>query len=203
MLAACACVLAAGCTGSQHLAKPWASPMQYSTGLPDAPYPPRDLVMFDAVNGRVLMWSDLIDLAAWADVIVISYVEDDAGGVWMQEAVTEDTIAAFPTSTFFQSSGDTGAVLAELSGDSSKSKHVLIHYNGTESLPDLSSAIRSRYPNYRVFTLALLPSPVRFLRNEDVRKADVVAYTTPTRVVLPSELQSDQPRSVEDRKERK
>jgi hypothetical protein len=193
-----ALTLTAACTGSTHLAKPWASPMQSSTALPDTPYPPRDLAMFDAVNGRVLMWSDLIALSAWADVVVISNAKDDPGGLWMQTALTEDTIAAFPPSACFRASGDAASVVAELNATPTQNRCVLIHYDGPESLPDLSSAIRHAHPGDKVLTLALLPSPARFLRTEDVRKADVVAYTTPTNVVVPSELQPDQPRAPDD-----
>ena len=191
------------CTGSLQLAKPWAAPMQYSTGLADTPFPPRDFAMFDAVNGRVLMWSDVIDLTAWADVIVISHEQSCLGGVWMQDALTEDVLAAFPPSSFFESTGDVATVVTELNNSPKDSRRVLIHYTGVEPLHDVATAIRTAHPTDNVFTLALVSSSVRFLRNEDVRKADVVAYTAPTRVVPPSDLQSDQPRSPKDLKIRK
>jgi len=191
------------CTGSLQLAKPWAAPMQYSTALADTPYPPRDFAMFDAVNGRVLMWSDVIDLTAWADVIVISHEKTCPGGVWMQEALTEDVVAAFPPSSFFESTGDADTVVTELNNSPKDSRRVLIHYTGVEPLHDIATAIRKAHPTDNVFTIALVSSSVRFLRNEDVRKADVVAYTAPTRVVPPSDLQSDQPRSPKDLEIRK
>jgi len=191
------------CTGSLQLAKPWAAPMQYSTALADTPFPPRDFAMFDAVNGRVLMWSDVIDLTAWADVIVISHEKTCPGGVWMQDALTEDVLAAFPPSSFFESTGDADTVVTELNNSPKDSRRVLIHYTGVEPLHDIATAIRKAHPTDNVFTLALVSSPVRFLRNEDVRKADVVAYTAPTRVVPPSDLQSDQPRSPQDLQIRK
>jgi len=191
------------CTGSLQLAKPWAAPMQYSTALADTPFPPRDFAMFDAVNGRVLMWSDVIDLTAWADVIVISHEKTCPGGVWMQDALTEDVLAAFPPSSFFESTGDADTVVTELNNSPQDSRRVLIHYTGVEPLHDIATAIRKAHPTDNVFTLALVSSPVRFLRNEDVRKADVVAYTAPTRVVPPSDLQSDQPRSPQDLQIRK
>lgn len=191
------------CTGSLQLAKPWAAPMQYSTGLADTPFPPRDFAMFDAVNGRVLMWSDVIDLTAWANVIVISHEKSCPGGVWMQEALTEDVVAAFPPSSFFESTGDADTVVTELNNSPKDSRRVLIHYTGVEPLHDVATAIRKAHPTDNVFTIALVSSSVRFLRNEDVRKADVVAYTAPTRVVPPSDLQSDQPRSPQDLEIRK
>ena len=197
-----ALALQINCTGSLQLAKPWAAPMQYSTGLADTPFPPRDFAMFDAVNGRVLMWSDVIDLTAWADVIVISHEKTCPGGVWMQDALTEDVVAAFPPSSFFESTGDAATVVTELNNSPKDSRRVLIHYTGAEPLHDVASAIRQAHPTDNVFTIALVPSPARFLRNEDVRKADVVAYTAPTRVVPPSDLQNDQPRSTQDLQKR-
>ena len=191
------------CTGSIQLAKPWAAPMQYSTALADTPYPPRDFAMFDAVNGRVLMWSDVIDLTAWADVIVISHEKTCPGGVWMQDALTEDVLAAFPPSSFFESTGDPATVVTELDNSRKDSRRVVIHYTGTDPLHDVATAIRKAHRTDNVFTIALVSSSVRFLRNEDVRKADVVAYTAPTRVVPPSDLQSDQPRSPKDLEFRK
>jgi len=193
-----ALALQINCTGSLQLAKPWAAPMQYSTALADTPFPPRDFAMFDAVNGRVLMWSDVIDLTAWADVIVISHEKTCPGGAWMQDALTEDVVAAFPPSSFFESTDDAATVVTELNNSPKDSRRVLIHYTGAEPLHDIASAIRKAHPTDNVFTIALVPSPARFLRNEDVRKADVVAYTAPTRVVPPSDLQSDQPRSTQD-----
>lgn len=154
--------------------------------------------MFDAVNGRVLMWSDVIDLTAWADVIVISHEQSCSGGAWMEDALTEDVLAAFPPSSFFASTGDTATVVTELNTSPKDSRRVLIHYTGAEPLHDIASAIRKAHPTDNVFTIALVSSSVRFLRNEDVRKADVVAYTAPTRVVPPSDLHSDQPRSTQD-----
>jgi hypothetical protein len=74
---------------------------------------------------------------------------------------------------------------------------------GTDPLHDVASAIRKAHRTDNVFTIALVSSSVRYLRNEDVRKADVVAYTAPTRVVHPSDLESDQPRSPKDLKIRK
>jgi hypothetical protein len=191
------------CTGSLQLAKPWAAPMQYTTGLADTPFPPRDFAMFDAVNGRVLMWSDVIDLTAWADVIVISHEKTCPGGVWMQEALTEDVLAAFPPSSFFESTGDPAIVVTELDNSRKDSRRVVIHYMGTDPLHDVASAIRKAHRTDNVFTIALVSSSVRYLRNEDVRKADVVAYTAPTRVVHPSDLESDQPRSPKDLEFRK
>ncbi len=199
---ALALALQINCTGSLQLAKPWAAPMQYSTALADTPYPPRDFAMFDAVNGRVLMWSDVIDLTAWADVIVISHEKTCPGGAWMQEALTEDVVAAFPPSSFFESTGDAATVVTELNNSPKDSRRVLIHYTGAEPLHDIASAIRKAHHTDNVFTIALVPSPARFLRNEDVRKADVVAYTAPTRVVPPSDLQNDQPRSTQDLQKR-
>ena len=177
--------------------------MQYSTTLADTPFPPRDFAMFDAVNGRVLMWSDVIDLTAWADVIVISHEKTCLGGVWMQEALTEDVLAAFPPSSFFESTGDPATVVTELDNSRKDSRRVVIHYMGNDPLHDVASAIRKAHRTDNVFTIALVSSSVRFLRNEDVRKADVVAYTAPTRVVPPSDLQSDQPRSPKDLEFRK
>ena len=199
---ALALALQINCTGSLQLAKPWAAPMQYSTKLADTPFAPRDFAMFDAVNGRVLMWSDVIDLTAWADVIVISHEKTCAGGVWMQDALTEDVLAAFPPSSFFESAGDPDAVVTDFDNSPKDSRRVVIHYTGTDPLHDVASAIRKAHRTDNVFTIALVPSPARFLRNEDVRKADVVAYTAPTRVVAPSDLQGDQPRSPQDLKKR-
>ena len=114
----------------------------------------------------------------------------------------EDVLAAFPPSSFFESTGDAATVVTELNNSPKDSRRVLIHYTGAEPLHDVASAIRWAHPTDNVFTIALVPSPARFLRNEDVRKADVVAYTAPTRVVPPSDLQNDQPRSTQDLQKR-
>ena len=88
--------------------------------------------------------------------------------------------------------------MTELDNSRKDSRRVVIHYMGTDPLHDVASAIRKAHRTDNVFTIALVSSSVRYLRNEDVRKADVVAYTAPTRVVHPSDLESDQPRSPKD-----
>ena len=74
-------LLAVACNGGDQLGEPWGSPMQYATGLSDTPYAPRDLAMFDGVNGRVVMWADLMRLVRRTSVIVVDGKADDRGAV--------------------------------------------------------------------------------------------------------------------------
>ena len=181
--------LCAACTGADQLGEPWGSPVQYSTALPDTPYPPRDLAMFDGVNGRVLMWADLMRLVRRTEVIVVDDTPTDAGSVAVRNALLDDVQAAFkPTATI--DCGQGGVACAESVSDAFKagSRRVVVRASNTDSLSGLSSAIRTGSPTTTVTTVALVPSAARFLREGDRERADVVVYTAPTRTVAPSDL---------------
>jgi len=85
----------ASCTGGDRLGEPTGSPMQFSTALPVNPAAPRDLCMFDGVNGRVLTWSDLTRLVRRTDVIVFGG-EGGPADESVRKALADDAQAAFP-----------------------------------------------------------------------------------------------------------
>jgi hypothetical protein len=181
--------LPAACTGADQLGEPWGSPMQYTTALPDTPYPPRDLAMFDGVNGRVVMWADLMRLARRTDVMVIEANADDARTTAAGEALVQDVQSSFPPVAVIECGAD-GMACASAVSDAFKagSRRVVVRVRGSDSLSGLSSAIRSGSLFTSVTTVALVPSAARFLREGDRERADVVAYTAPTRAVSPADL---------------
>lgn len=175
----------ASCTGGDQLGEPWGSPMQRSTGLSDTPYPPRDLAMFDGVNGRVVMWADLMRLTRRTSVMVIDGKADDRGAVSMRNALVEDIQSAFPPVAMVDCGDDADACAARVSEALDANRRVIVRCNGTTSVADASRAIRSRCWFTGVTTVALIPSQDRELRVQDRDLADVVAYTAPKRVFTP------------------
>lgn len=181
--------LPAACTGADQLGEPWGSPLQYSTALPDTPYPPRDLVMFDGVNGRVVMWADIMRLVRRTDVIVIDGTANDAGAVAARDALVADVQSSFPPTAVVDCTQD-AATCTEQVRDAWKEKprRVVVRNTGPDSLEALSRAIRANGLFTSVTTVALVPSAARFLQEGDRERADVVIYTAPTRVVTPADL---------------
>jgi len=57
---------------------------------------PRSLPMFTSDDGKPINWQDLLNAAAWADVIIIGEQHDDSVGHAVQLAVVQDTIQRFP-----------------------------------------------------------------------------------------------------------
>lgn len=195
--AACLTLLAClpvACTGADQLGEPWGSPMQYATALPDMPYPPRDLVMFDGVNGRVVMWADLMRLVRRTDVIVVDGSASDAGAVAARNALVADVQSSFPPVEVVDSDQDADAC-ADLVHDAwnQKPRRVVVRSTGPDSLQTVSRAIRARSLFTSVTTVALVPSAARFLQEGDRERADVVIYTAPTRVVTPADLPANRP----------
>lgn len=181
--------LPAACTGADQLGEPWGSPVQFATALPDTPYPPRDLAMFDGVNGRVVMWADLMRLVRRTDVIVVDATADDVRSVAARDALVQDVQSSFPPVTVVECGND-GIACAEAvtAAFKSGSRRVVARVTGADSMSGLSSAIRSGNLFTSVTTVAVVPSPARFLRDSDRERADVVIYSAPTRAVTSSDL---------------
>lgn len=179
-------LLLPACTGGDQLGEPWGSPMQHSTALSDTPYPPRDLAMFDGVNGRVVMWADLVRLVRRTSVIVIDATADDRGAVAMRSALIEDVQAAFPPVAIVDCEDDADGCAARVSDALDSNRRVIVRCVGGVRVADASRAIRSRCWFTGVTTVAMVASPDRELRPQDRDLADVVAYTAPQRVFTPS-----------------
>jgi hypothetical protein len=67
-------------------------------------------------------------------------------------------------------------------------RRVVVRCRGSVTMSEVGAAIGSRYWWTGVTTVALVPSSSRALRPEDRDLADVVAYTTPTRIVRPEDV---------------
>ena len=57
----------------------------------------RSLTMFTG-EGQPIVWNDVLDAAAWADVIILGEQHDDAVGHAVQLAVVQDVMARWPRS---------------------------------------------------------------------------------------------------------
>lgn len=64
--------------------------------VPDRPWSPTGLPMFEGDSGRVATWSTLIDAIADADVIVLGEEHDDAAAHRFQLAILEQMLATWP-----------------------------------------------------------------------------------------------------------
>ena len=181
-------LLAASCNGGDQLGEPWGGPMQYSTALPDTPYPPRDLAMFDGVSGRVVMWADLMRLNRRTTVLVVDGLAQDPGSVAMRKALIEDVSAAFQPTAVVDCGDDVRDCAARAGAAMQSSRRVVIRCTGSVSVADTAHEISQRFWCAGVTSVALVPSSSRVFRPEDRDLADVVAYTAPTRVVAPRDL---------------
>lgn len=189
----CSLLPIASCNGGDQLGEPWGSPVQFSTGLSDTPYPPRDLAMFDGVNGRVVMWADLMRLVRRTSVIVVDGRADDRGATSMRAALVEDVQAGFPPVTIVDCGDDADACASKVSDALDASRRVVVRCVGGVSVADAGRAIRSACRFTGVTTVALVPSQDRELRPQDRDLADVVAYTAPKRVFTPQQTNPTPP----------
>jgi hypothetical protein len=181
-----ALLLVASCNGGDQLGEPWGSPMQHSTALADTPYPPRNLAMFDGVNGRVVMWADLMRLVRRTSVIVIDGRSDDRGSTAMRSALVEDVQAGFPPVAVMDCGDDAGACADLVREALDANRRVVVRCTGSVTVADAGAAIRGRLWFSGVTTVAMLPLPDRSLRAQDRELADVVAYCAPQRAYAPA-----------------
>ena len=168
------------CTGGDRLGEPSGSPMQFSTALPLTPTSPRDLAMFDGVNGRVLTWADLMRLVRRTDVIVLG-AEGGPNGDAVRAALIDDAQAAFPPVAALDGCSDTATCAHAASEALHDHARVVIRCPATCSLPEVSAAIRSSRWFTSVTTVALVPSGARALAPDERDRADVVIHTAPAR----------------------
>lgn len=64
--------------------------------LPSTPFPATGLPMFEGESGRILTWTDLMAGVAWADVVILGEIHDDAVGHDVQLAVIENIMSLDP-----------------------------------------------------------------------------------------------------------
>lgn len=81
-----------GCTTDRFYETRPAACYPDTAPVPDVPFPPRALPMFEGSNGRVLTWTDLMQGVFWADVVLLGEQHDDAVGHAVQLAVVTDTL---------------------------------------------------------------------------------------------------------------
>lgn len=173
------------CTGGDRLGEPSGSPMQHSTVLPLTPTSPRDLAMFDGVNGRVLTWSDLMRLVRRTDVIVFG-AEGGPSADAVRAALADDAQAAFPPVAVLDGCADTASCAKAAAEALHDHARVVIRCPATCSLPEVSAEIRSMRWFTSVTTVALVPSGARALAPEERDRADVVIHTAPARSTDPN-----------------
>lgn len=95
------CLLGAGCRQQEsfHLDRPSAPGMQIAIAhSPPSADHARDLAMFAGRDGAAMSWPDVMDAAAWADVIIVGEQHDDAVGHAVELAVVQDTMNQWPSS---------------------------------------------------------------------------------------------------------
>jgi hypothetical protein len=177
-----AVLLLAGCTGGDRLGEPSGSPMQFSTALPDTPVAPRDLAMFDGVNGRVLTWSDLMRLVRRTDVIVVGGEGGRDGGM-VRAALIDDARAAFSPTTVVDGCADAEACAQAAADALHDSKRVVVQCPASCDLAEVSRRIRALHWFSSVTTVAMVPSGARALAASERDRADVVIHTAPERPV--------------------
>ncbi|MBX3354467.1 MAG: ChaN family lipoprotein [Phycisphaeraceae bacterium] len=85
-----------GCSPRDPFANPFAGPEKGWARVPDQPFVPHGLPMFDGRRGTILTWYDLSEAVAWADVIIIGEQHDDPVAHAVQQAIVMETIARFP-----------------------------------------------------------------------------------------------------------
>lgn len=170
----------AACTGGDRLGEPSGSPVQFSTALPYTLAAPRDLAMFDGVNGRVITWSDLMRLVRRTEVIVLGG-EGGPAAEATRTALIDDTQAAFPPVAVIDGCSDADAC-AQAAADALKDHaRVVIRCPASCSLPEVSRRVRALHWFSSVTTVALVPSGGRSLDAADRDRADVVIHAAPSR----------------------
>ncbi len=171
-----AILLISSCTGGDQLGEPWGSPIQFSTALPETPYPPRDLPMFDGVNGRVLMWADLMRLVRRSDVIVVEQTTGDPIADAARTALIEDVRNTFVPTEVIQCQDGADACLAAFKQVPHGTRRVVIQCGPACSVAELSQVIRNNTFFDTVTTVAFVNTTARFLRPDDWERADVVVH---------------------------
>jgi hypothetical protein len=156
--------------------------MQFSTALPDSPVAPRDLAMFDGVNGRVLTWSDLMRLVRRTDVVVIGGAGGPDGGA-VRAALIDDAQAAFAPTAVIDGCADAEACAQSAADALRDSKRVVVQCPASCDLADVSRRIRAMHWFSSVTTVAMVPSGARKLAASERDRADVVIHTAPERPV--------------------
>lgn len=87
---------ACGCSTRDPFTNPFEDPKPGWATIPDHPFAPHGLPMFDGKRGTVLTWFDVSQAIDWADVIIIGESHDDATAHRVQLAIVEETLARFP-----------------------------------------------------------------------------------------------------------
>jgi len=180
--------LLVACTGADQLGEPWGSPMQYTTALPNVPYAPRDLAMFDGVNGRVVMWADLMRLVRRTDVIVVDGTANDANAVACRKALIVDVQSAFAPVAVIECGESAQECATQVRNASHENRRVVLVCTGAYPLSEVSKAIRCSWLFSSVTTVAMVDSQARFLSESDRDRGDVVVYTKPMRILSPTDL---------------
>lgn len=183
---AAALLLVSACTGGDRLGEPSGSPMQFSTALPDTPVAPRDLCMFDGVNGRVLTWSDLMRLVRRTDVIVVGGEGGSDAGM-VRAALIDDARAAFSPTAVIDGCTDAEACAQAAADALHDSKRVVVQCPTSCDLAEVSRRIRALHWFSSVTTVAMVPSGARALAAAERDRADVVIHTAPERTVQASQ----------------
>ena len=171
----------ASCTGSQQMGMPWGSPMQDSTALPDVPYPPRDLAMFDGTNGRLVMWADLTKLVRISGVIVVATPGGSDTATAFSEALREDVESNFQPAVVLDCDADTDACVDHVTTEGRNARRVLVRCPEASDLPAVSRGVRAGMPGTSVTTVLVVRGDARRLRDPDRNRADVIVYTGPAR----------------------
>ena len=178
----CALLLLGACTGGDRLGDPSGSPMQFSTALPDTPAAPRDLAMFDGVNGRVLTWADLMRLVRRTDIVVLGG-EGGPDAAVVRAALIDDARAAFPPTAVIEGCADLEGCAQAAADALHDNKRVVVQCPASCDLPEVSRRIRALHWFSSVTTVALVPSGARALAASERDRADVVIHTAPERPV--------------------
>jgi hypothetical protein len=180
-----ALIVLAGCTGGDRLGEPSGSPMQFSTALPYALSAPRDLAMFDGVNGRVLTWPDLMRLVRRTDVIVFGG-EGGPDADLVRAALADDAQAAFPPVAVIDGCSDVESCAQAAADALHDHARVVIRCPAACSLPEVSRRIRALHWFSSVTTVALVPSNARTLDATERDRADVVIHAASQRAPVAS-----------------
>ncbi|MFM1829977.1 MAG: hypothetical protein RLZZ558_317 [Planctomycetota bacterium] len=181
----------ASCTGSQQMGMPWGSPMQDSTALPDVPYPPRDLAMFEGSNGRLVMWADLTKLVRISGVIVVATPAGSDAATAFSEAVREDVESNFQPAVVLDCDADTDACVDHVTTEGRNARRVLVRCPETCDLPAISRGIRAGMPGTSVTTVLVVRGDARRIRDADRDRADVIVYTGPARATQAAAARDD------------
>jgi hypothetical protein len=143
--------------------------------------------MFDGVSGRVVMWADLMRLTRRTSVLVLDVRPMDRGAVAMREALVQDVQSGFSPVAMVECDSDLEACARQVDESLDANRRVIVLHRGDAALGEVTRAINARCWFTGVTTVATVPSAARYLRGADRDRADVVAYTAPTRVVRPQD----------------